>query len=209
MRRFRRSRRSTKKSNRKVFWQSAVFAGQDVPLALTDVASFWAKWPSGLYDPRRTSPEGSTSPTASDETWTKCILQSTTQVPVQGVLPQTLPMEVVLGLIAWDAANQASADALELQVTNIADPGSAPSPALRADLDWIIRVPFCYIADNLFSFAADATFLVSRAMRKLPPSTGVLICIAALQPLDAEATTTINWSVDVRYLLKSGYYPIG
>jgi len=207
MRRFR--KRSSGRSGakrRKAFWGSNTFVGQNIDLTIGDVASDWAKWPSGLFDPDKTNAQGSEQIVPNDETWTRAVVQSTTQVPVQGALPQTLPMQVVVGLIAWDAANQADALGLDSVVTNIASPGSAPSPTLRADLDWIIRIPFQYIADNLFSFAADATFLNSRAMRKLPPGTGVLWCVSALQPLDLGATTTINWSLDVRYLIKQGYY---
>lgn len=206
MRKFRRRGTRSRSNRRKVYWTGSNFVGQAQDLTIGDVASAWAKWPSGLFDPKILNPQGSTQITPNDETWTRAVVQSTTQVPVQGALPQTLPMEVVVGLIAWDAANQADAESLELAITNIGDAGSAPSPTLRGDLDWIIRIPFCYIADNLFSFAADATFLNSRAMRKLPPGTGVLWCIAALQPLDLEASTRINWSLDVRALIKAGYY---
>lgn len=206
MRRFKRSRRTSGSKRRKTYWNTANFVGQNIDLALGDVASSWAKWPSGLFDPRFTGPTGAPQLAPSEETWTRAVVQSTTQVPVQGTLPQTLPMQVVVGLIAWDSPNQADALSLENAVTNIGSAGSAPSPTLRGDFDWIIRIPFCYIADNLFSFAADATFLNSRAMRKLPPTTGVLWCVSALQPLDTGATTTINWSLDVRFLLKAGYY---
>jgi len=205
-RRRRTSRRASGTKRRKTYWGNGVFVGQEIELGTEDVASSWAKWPSGLFDPDFTGPTGAPQLAPSEETWTRCVVQSTTQVPVQGALPQTLPMQVVVGLIAWDASSQADALALDNVVTSFTGPGGAPSPTLRSDFDWIIRIPFQYIADNLFSFAADATFLNSRAMRKLPPSTGVLWCVSALQPLAPSEPTTINWSLDVRYLLKSGYY---
>jgi len=206
MRRFRKSARRGTTKRRKTYWNSSVFVGQGIDLTVTDVASSWAKWPSALFDPRFTGPTGAPQLSPSDETWTRGVLNQTVELPLQGVVQEQLPCTVVVGLIAWDAASQADAESLEEVVTSIADPGSAPSPTLRGDYDWIIRTPFCFTRDSIFSFAADATFLNTRAMRKLPPTTGVLWCISALQPLDTEATTTVGWTLDVRFLLKAGYY---
>lgn len=209
MRRFRRSaRRGSSGKKRKLYWGASQFVGQNQALTVLDVASFWIKWPSGLFDPQRTSPEGNSTLTASDETWSRLVISSSVQVPVQGVLPESLPSVPTIGLIAWDAASQADAESLELAITSIADPGSAPSPTLRGDLDWIIRIPFPVLSDNSVAFAADATFLNSRAMRKLPPSTGVLACVSYVQPLDVEATTVFSWTIDCRYLLKAGAYEL-
>jgi len=208
MRRFRRSRTRRSGKSRKAYWGASQFVGQDIDLGVADVASFWVKFPSGLFDPQRLSPQGSEQLVASDETWTRLVCSSSCKVPVQGALPEDLPLLVTIGLIAWDAASQAAALSLESQITNIADPNAAPSPGLRGDLDWIIRIPFPVLTDNSVAFAADATFLNSRAMRKLPPSTGVLCCVSAVQPLDVNATTTINWTTDWRYLLKAGAYEL-
>lgn len=206
MRRFKRTRRTSGSKRRKAYWNASVFVGQDVDLDTTSIASAWAKWPSGLYDPKFTGPTGAPQLAANDETWARAVLNQTVEFPLQGVVQAQANVEIVVGLIAWDAASQADAVSLELAVTDFGSPGSAPSPTLRGDFDWIIRTPFCFTRDSIFSFAADATFLNSRAMRKLPPSTGVLWCVSALQPLDTGATVTVGWTLDCRYLLKAGYY---
>jgi len=200
-RRSRRSHRGSSRKTRKTYWNAAAMVGQEIELFQGDVATSWVKWPSGLFDAQVVSPEGSQVITPNDETWIRSITSSTVSLRLQGALPETLPCQVNIGFITWDAPNSAVAADYDNQVV-----GNAPSPTLDGSADWIQIIPFVFTHDAVQEIAQAETFIVSRAMRKLPPMTGVLACVSALQLLDGEASTTIDWSFFCRYALKAGYY---
>lgn len=200
----RKTRGSSRKSARKSYWAGAAFYGQDVELFsgpdTNDIASAWVKYPSGQVDSVSTA--GGVSPVqprmiASDETLVRTIVSSNVTLRLQGLLQAHMSVDVVMGLIAWDSNDPTELDG----VVGL----EAPSPIANPQADWIIRLPFVYTVDN-FSLAAQASeFITSRAMRKLPPNTGLLACIALENIFDQENTFFIDWSFDFRFLLKSGY----
>jgi len=202
-----RSRRSRSgRKSRKSYWNGFQFQGQEVSIQIAPgqgtTASFWAKWPSQI-------PDGSTGvetlgfPTASDETLVRSITGANMTLRLRGVLQDTVIVSAVFGLIAWDSGPTTAND-LELAIN---DPGIIPNPAIDWGNDWIVRLPFQFTRDN-FSLTNQAeSFIVSRAMRKLPPGTGILGILGGLSLL-AEGTDALefDWAIDGRLLLKSGYY---
>lgn len=198
MRSFRRGFRSRGRSNRKSrksYWSGFRFTGVGVELAGVDVATAWAHWPSGLRDP------DSGEITAQDETIVRCLVGATVDVAFDVTGPN--PFVAVLGLIAWDSI---SPNDLHKVVTV----GAAPNPAWGAQYDWIVRIPFTFTGTGTVEVTAADTWINSRAMRKLPPNTGLLACLGLQDPIlgiDSD-TYTMGWSADFRMLFKQGYYSV-
>jgi len=206
MRRRRSFRRgSSSRKSRKTYWNGFVFAGHDVVLRPTfghgDVATAWAKWPSGTPDFSDGEIDNEGAQTPSDETLVRTLLQCAVNLPE--ALPTPLICTAVVGLITWDRR-------LPAELENVVTNNVVPNPAEEWSADWIIRAPFAFVEPNLPLFSLTDLFQVSRAMRKLPPLTGILACVAIGNPLGAiEDEVTINWCVDGRFALKSGYYQVG
>jgi len=206
MRRSRRSRGSRKA--RKVYWAGCTSSGQSVPFANTgfgDTFTGWAKWPSGLINFSGLDPvdQNESLATPSDETLVRTIISTNMTLNLQGVIQSSYPVTVALGLITWDAGVQ-TAGAVD---GVILPSGQVPNPARDFGADWIMRQPFAFTRDNFSIAPQDATFIVSRAMRKLPPRTGILLVIGWEGLLfGPEDEIEIDWQTDIRMLFKSGYY---
>jgi len=208
MRRRRSSRRSGPK--RKLYWTGATFSANQIELAnagFGEVMSAWFKWPSGLQDFGGASAtdvnEGFV--TASDETLVKTILSTNCTLNLQGVLQDHFLCTGVVGLLTWDASIVSAND-----VDVVVDPsGIVPNPARDYSADWIIRQPFSFCRDNFSIAPQESIFITSKAMRKLPPRTGILF-VFGFEDILASPEESVEWDlqVDCRMLFKSGYYSI-
>lgn len=204
MRRRRSFRRGSSRKVRKVYWNGFNFAGVGQVLRPSfghgDVASFWAKWPSGTPDFGNDQIDNEGVQTPSDETLIKVLLNGQVRLPDQAALA---PLLVTVGLITWEARTPADFEAVITE-------GQIPNPAIEWSADWIIRQPYSFTLEGFFEIATTAQFQESRAMRKLPPNTGILCCVALGTPLGAvEDAITVDWIIDGRLCLKSGYYSVG
>jgi len=160
--------------------------------------SFWALWPAGEKDPV----DDEVRPV--DETLIRYV--GNAQVQWAAVVPApTEPVSLVLGLIAFDGGTYPEfyEAATFLEGTSLVAP---PNPILEADDDWIIRMPYQFTNDGQIQNTGDTTFLQSRAMRKLPPGTGILCVGAALSTVGPApgSTMTLYSSWDGRLLCKAG-----
>jgi len=197
MRRFRaRSRRAGGKK-RKTYWRGLQFAAQDANIDGALTASAWASWPAGYRDPQ------SDELMPNDETWSRCLVGGIIEFQAASPPLSLLgPHEAVFGLIAWDTIHGEDFDS----VIGF----DAPNPCFSPGLDWIMRIPFTYSRDGTQLVIAADKWIESRAMRKLPPGTGVLACVGhrdiLVEPSESQGTFTFQF--DVRYLLRSGYYNI-
>jgi len=188
-------RRSSRSNLRKKYWSGHKFSASDLTIDGVDVVSSWARWPSGLRDPE------SDEVMAQDETYSRVILGGIVSLQIN-VVPAAHPVTVVYGLIAWDSIDPETFE-------NVVTTGIAPNPAWAPFYDWIIRVPFTFTTTGQVEVIAAETFINSRAMRKLPPNTGVLACLGQQQPTEeGGGSTDVNFCFDVRHLLRQGYYSV-
>jgi len=142
---------------------------------------------------------------ASDETVVKTIISANVKANLQGVVQANLCATAVFGILAWEASVNTAVD-LDVAVQ---PSGTVPNPARDFGADWIIRIPMTFTVDNFSIGNIADIFIASRAMRKLPPRTGLLGCFgyeAILAGPDAVLTWT--WQYDIRHLFKSGYYSL-
>lgn len=180
---------------RKSYWTGFIYQGQEVDLERRNtVATAWAVLPGGV----RNADTGQVV-LETNQTLVRTIISGTVVLAPIGVVQGVNPTDVVFGLIAWDTMNPGELDKV------IVTSDAAPNPAEASGLDWILRVPFTFTEDNFeLSIEAD-TFINSRAMRKLPPGTGILACIAGLNVIDPDPDPmTLSWSLDVRMMMKAG-----
>jgi len=159
----------------------------------------WARYPSGGIDVTN----GETWPNQVEATLVRTIFDSkvywyaTTTPPVR-------MMQITLGLICFDAA-KGFEDIYDYALfTDSSLVGVPPHPFYDTDADWIIRQTHIMPGQGLFSGPVDRIYLESKAMRKLPPTTGVLFVMALNGLADEDRTVTIEAAVDIRTLYKSG-----
>lgn len=201
-RRFRGSSRSSGR-RRKLNWTGGWFAGRNITLQNDgETVTFWAHWPAGL---RNESGSGATEQelTSVDETLVKTIVSANMTLDLFGITQAQVNVIACLGFLAWDATTQSAGD-LDGVVT---PPGIVPHPILDHGADWLLRVPMAFTRDNFSIGNIAETFIVSRAMRKLPARTGILGVVGIEMPLDNSSdNATIDWTVDFRQLFKSGVF---
>lgn len=200
MRRSSRRPRGQRSKARKIHWTGFNFQAEDYDQLPVETALAWAKWPSATTSVPDTAPFQ--APEASDETLIRSIVSGTAVYNLNGISQASLPISLVFGLIAWD-----SMDPTIIEGSPLVNDSTVPNPALYPGLDWIIRVPFCFTKDNFeLSITADS-FINSRAMRKLPPGTGILASVGFIDIIEND-THNFAWSFDVRMAFKSGYYAL-
>lgn len=200
MRRFSRGRRRSP-NRRRSNWNSAFFQVQDVTLVNNgEMVTGWWKWPAGLRN------EGGSSLTEQeitpvDETLVRTIVGANVTLNLAGLLQAPRSVTIAFGLICWDASPVSAGDLDGV----IASPGTVPDPSREGGAEWIIRLPFTYTRDN-FSLGNQAeSFIVSRAMRKLPPRTGILAVLGAFDGLGSSLDEiNLDATFDGRMLYKSG-----
>lgn len=167
------------------FYGSDVNINPDVPTPA--VANFWFRWPSSIPDPdnQDDSPE--------EDTWIKC-LSTLIVAQTTGGASQSNPLIVCAGLIAWDAI-----DPIDFGLTT----GIFPPPT-EHNWDWIWRSVSPSLVTNTGqgqpTSLGNETSFVSKAMRKLPPSTGV-VGLLTFQSANLE-NLLVSWSWDVRFAVK-------
>lgn len=186
---------------RKLHWDGSHFWGYlTLDLALHPMGTWWARYPSGGVD----TPEGETWPNPSDETLVRSLIDSKVYWYAE-VIPPVRMMQITIGLIAFDAAPgfEAIYDGALFNDSSLV--GLPPHPFLDSDADWIIRQTHILPGQGLFSGPVDRIFLESRAMRKLPPTTGVLLVVSVDGMADEDRSVTVEWAIDTRLLFKSGY----
>jgi len=197
----RRSRHSNRGKSRKVHWEGHLFQGTEgfgTDLAGNYTwASSWARWPSDFI-----APEDDTFPTPSDETVIRTITQFECSTSTNA------RVNVVFGLIAFDGGREPGFyEAALFDTSSLVAP---PNPATDFGEDWLIRIPNNFTglqtgAQSLYSWAQPESFIQSRAMRKMPPGTGLLAVIGAINVLGESTVLSLTWGADTRVALKSGY----
>jgi len=170
-----------------------------------ETATVWAHWPSGQTDfsGGSATDEGEGLPVPAEETLVRSIISCKVDAPVQGVLPGALLCTACFGFLTWDATTVSAGD---IDVT-LNPSGVVPNPARDWSADWVMRIPMTFTSDNFFAAPVDRIFIESKAMRKLPPRTGLLAVFGFENILAGpEESVTLTWQLDARFLWKSGYY---
>lgn len=200
-------RRRTGRSSRKTRWLGSLWQGLNVLMAAGSPSigspyqwvSFWLKWPAGSEDPladHRVEP--------SDETLVRTLLR--TSLTWQANTPDVY--QACFGAIAFDGGDFPDFYEQGSFVSNVSLV-APPNPIIDSDDDWIIRQPYANTNFTGFSFTnpplENQLWTESRAMRKLPPNTGVLAVLAVSNALSLAPTVALNWSLDARLAVRSGY----
>lgn len=203
MRRLSRRSRGNRSQKRKSYWTGFTFSGGQIELNNAqdgEVVCAWAKWPSGTTSFQQGDTNSGQFITPNDETLVRTINSMNCTLNLQGVIQSSFEVTAVLGLITWDAQTPADIEA-------IISEGLVPNPARQHGLDWITRLPFSFTRDNFSIGNIAETFIVSRAMRKLPPNTGILCCFGYEALLGSpELNLSFDFQLDTRMLFKAGYY---
>jgi len=196
-------RRSSGRKARRSYWLGASLQAVAVPMqpgslgagspTFGDVVTAWSAWPSDTENY-----EGDIQ--AADRTVVRTIINAQIKSPQRIGPTANDTLQACLGLIAWDHPDPVQLDGIQLGA------GVVPDPVLQPDADWLIRLPFCFAQFNQLQGPGDATFLVSRAMRKLPPMTGILAIFSWATGAPSSLGQEDWWFVwDVRHAMKSGY----
>jgi len=175
------SRRSAPAKRRKIEWNGLVYGGT---AAAGVKYSDWLRFPgSQNYN----EPAGGSIQAIPD-----CTLVSMRALGVASAyLDAATHQYFRLGILAWDSAS-----------TNILNPADIPD-GLDADAEWVVRWTFPYPKNGtllpIYSTVGtnDATLINSRAMRKLPTNTGLLI-VADAQLMSEDVQFASDW----RYAIK-------
>lgn len=139
----------------------------------------------------------------SDETLVRTIVAW--QFSVEDI---AIPLDFCFGALAFDGG--AIPGFYELgSFANGSSAVAPPHPFVDGDDDWIIRVPGQFVSRSGFpQFVTSSTelFEESRAMRKLPPGTGVLGVLGFINVTNTTSVIAhVDWSIDCRMALRSGY----
>jgi len=201
--RLRRSSRGARRSGakRKLYWTGGIFQASELEVVGHDANgqgqyTAWVKWPSG--DRNVSSADAEIE--ANDETLQRTICNANVTLNATGMVQAAVQVSLVIGLIAWDAID---AELLH-EVGTVA--GEAPNPVTHPGLDWILRLPFQFTRDNFQQNVGEAIFAESRAQRKLPPGTGILLSTSLIAPLQPSEVFSYDVAFDCRFLFKQGYY---
>jgi len=209
-RRFSRSRRS-KSTRRKVNWTGAAISFKNLGLSPVglggfnggDIVTAWSMWPAGTVLPGDDSSVVNLAQVPSvvqpaDQTVVRTLIQGTISYDLAGITQATQPVIAYLAGMVWDSQEPLHEAGAILQWPEI------PHPA-DFNQDWLFRLPFPFTQDNTVQVIADATWINSRAMRKLPSSSGILVTFGVIDLVRNDQTqTTFSASFDIRHLVKSG-----
>jgi len=209
-RRFSKSRRSSTGKKRRTSWSGGKLSFNNIDLSPSGLAGYnaadiivaWSGWPGGTVFPGDTSSLVNFASAPSllqppDSTLVRSLLQGTVTYDKQGVTQASLPCIAYFGIMAWDSQEPLHEAGAILEWPEI------PHPADPTQ-EWLIRVPFPFTQDNVVQVIGDATWINSRAMRKLPNSTGLLMCFGYEDLLTID-NRTWTASFDVRHLFKAGH----
>jgi len=157
------------------------FYGAELGITNNSIYYDWLRVPAGYND----SAFGDT--VTIDDTLDRMILSYAGAIAIGNGTKTT----ACIGIIEWPGNSDT------VPVTDV------PSPLDDANMPWIIRVPLMatnssggsiHILWN--SLGADGTFVVSRAKRKLPSGSGLLLAIE-----NANASQAMTMAIDARFHL--------
>jgi len=171
----------TRGSRRAVNWFGG-FQGSitDIEFAAQEVAISWAYWPAGVPNFNFTPPVVNPPDQTLVRTLTK--LNAIAKSPGQSCGALTF------GICTFDAANPEDYEGV------IVGPGIVPD-SFYTNQDWVIRVTMAvpsFDSDFLGFFQTLDKEFESRAMRKLPPGTGLLACLS-WNPVDEASGMIVSW----------------
>jgi len=111
------------------------------------------------------------------------------------------PSGVGFGVIDWTGVP--FLEVINTTDTNAAPPNPCPHIFSNGNLDWMLRNPFNVVpgqpSGTQYGVFCD-TFVISKARRRMGNTKGLLWVIS--NAASASGTATLNYSFDVRYLLK-------
>lgn len=204
----RRSRISGRKPRRQTNWTGLIFQGSRVELTAAgtqgyngaDIATAWSVWPSGSLTSAINQVDSAVAVvTPEDTTVVRTIHSGQITYDLQGLTQDYRPLNLYVAGIAWDSQEP------EHEHGNILQWPEIPHPADPSQ-EWLFRVPVCMTVDNFVTNYAVEPWVDTRAMRKLPRSTGILVLVGLADFLNDGSTSEVGWSLDVRHLLKAGNY---
>lgn len=202
---FRRRRRSAGRSARKTRWIGSTAQGNGS--IVTDAgggygwACQWVKWPAGRID---TLAVDLNLVEPSDETLVRTIVFGQLMMD-PGAAGGPSPINVCAGLIAFDGGEfpEFYENAFFVEGSSFVAP---PHPIVRADDDWIWRFSGPSLFGDIgWSTGGGDLANESKAKRKLPPGTGILFVVGALNYLGDDSLHGISWTFDFRMAVRSGY----
>jgi len=175
---------------RAVDWWGGWFFGNAINFGSSDgetVANFWFVWPRGVEDPD--SDNFSAEP---DDTLVRTL--SGFNLATDNLSEQVNSAGIVyFGLHAWDAV-----EPLDFGLTT----GVFPNPRDQGH-DWIWRCVVPIVVENNINVGGPGNDITgqSKAMRKLPKSTGI-VGLISWENSDINDAMQLTWSWDVRCAIK-------
>lgn len=197
-----RGRSTSRRSGRKTRWDYSLFQGlvafDVVAAAPYTWVSSWMKWPA---DRIRVNDDNFIEP--SDET----LVRSLVKVGLTNLTNDTITGWCV-GLLAFDGGEYP--EFYDKATFNTSALVAPPHPITQADDDWILRYPIEFsVTSGLPAFTnvePSPLWTESRAMRKLPPGTGILAVVGAINTLSGGAPPQqFAFSIDCRLAIRTGY----
>lgn len=193
-----------KGSRRKMHWETgSQWSEVEADVSNATINISWAKWPSATIDD-----SSDVVPfdylTQKDETLIRTHFSGFCYVDAPSLEARTVVLG--FGLVAWDSVNP------ENEHKQNYPAGLYPSPISDGALDWVHRKIVSGKVEGAVGFSTDLVAtsmdmsdlsLQSRAMRKLPPGTGLLMCLELQMPRDSiETTGTLTYWFEYRMLFK-------
>jgi len=164
---------------------------------VSEVAYTWAKWPAGLINTVNTN---QLEPV--DETLVHIVCKAYATIRSDSANDVWF---LSMGIICWDSVFPGDFE-------NVLGSGADNPDPFNLSLDWVWRTTYIVTTDPAGTTGTVAFFptldteFKSRAMRKLPETTGLLCCVSMNNPnmLIGDPTADLNFGITGRYLVKSG-----
>jgi len=204
-----RSHRRRQSARRKSHWISFHFASLGfIPVTTqsdpttSEVAYTWAKWPAGVQNTE--APSGSNQLEPIDETLVHTTM--TFQVStINGAADSN--WIITAGILPWDSV-------FPPDFLDVFGSGADNPDPFYGNLDWTMR-QVMFVTQYSSSAGPDLntvnttsldTYYSSRAMRKLPETTGLLLAVSFrnVNVDNTDPSIDVNWNIDGRMLVKSG-----
>jgi len=184
-------RRSVRSSARRaVNWQGGwITSNSPQVFNHGDVAVFWSYWPAGQPDFTFDPPFVNEPDQTVIRTLVKFNLIDNTPAVPSGFW--------TFGITPFDAVNPESYDVVHV------GPGIVPDPFYPGE-DWMIRIQYAsptFDSDFLGHFQTVESDVQSRAMRKLPPGTGLLGCLS-WNAGDGATIKNVNFAIGTNHAIK-------
>ena len=172
-----------------------------------DAITFWAKWPSGTVQPAGNNPLGIETVEPKDETVVKSFVQVDFSAGPPGILGDDYQVQVGFGLIAWETMNPENFDIGVFSGSpidfTIEQP---PRPILEPNLQWLYHQTYSGSGTGtLFPFVQGVGTDIqnaSKAQRKLPQNTGLLMVINFQLFPEATELQNVRYQFHWRGLIK-------